>query len=103
MPITKLSNRNTIQVYVKFYKQIDGSTMGDPLSILFSDIHMTKAKQQIVKSLRPKFYKMFVDDIINIRQKVNLMCAFGKLNNDHLSKKYTIEIQTKTFLYIKII
>ena len=54
MPIIKLNNRKIIQIYVKFYKQIDGCTMGDPLSVLFSDIHMTKAKQQIVKTIKAK-------------------------------------------------
>ena len=47
-----------------FYKQIDGCIMGGPLSVILSDIYMTKT-EEVVKPTNPSFYKIFVDDIIS--------------------------------------
>ena len=46
--------------------------MGGPLSVIFSDIFMTKLEDDVVRPLKPIFYKRFVDDTFNIRKKKNL-------------------------------
>ena len=46
------------------YKQIDGCTMGGPLSVTFSDIYMTKT-EEVVKPTNSSFYKRYVDDRIS--------------------------------------
>ena len=52
-----------------FYKHIDGCTIGGPLSVIFSDIYMTKTDKEVVKLTKPRFYKRFVDDMISKKQK----------------------------------
>ena len=65
--LLKLTTENTFKFTSDFYKQTDGCTMGGPLSFIFSDIYMTKAEREVVNPSKPKFYKRFVDDIINKR------------------------------------
>ena len=43
--------------------------MGGPLSVIFSDIYITKTEGKVVEPTKPQFYKRFVDDIINKRYK----------------------------------
>ena len=37
--------------------------MGGPLSVTISKIYMIKMKEDVVKSIKPKFYRRFVHDI----------------------------------------
>ena len=67
--LLKLTIENTFMLNSNFYKQIDGCTMSGPLSIIFSDIYMTKTEEEVVKLTNPNFYKRFVDDIISKREK----------------------------------
>ena len=43
-------------------KQIDGCPTGGPISVVFSDIYMWKMEEDVVKPLKPMFYKRYVDD-----------------------------------------
>ena len=56
---TKINNRNVFILNSNFSKQIDSYTMGGPLSVIFSDICMTKI--EVVKLTNPKFHKRFGD------------------------------------------
>ena len=67
--ITKITTENTFMLNSNFYKQIDGCTMGGPLSVIFSNMYMTKTEEEVVKSTNPSFYKRFVDDIISQKKK----------------------------------
>ena len=67
--LLKLTTENTFMLTSDFYKQTDGCTMGGPLSVIFSDIYMTKTEREVASPSKPKFYKRFVDDIINTRNK----------------------------------
>ena len=60
--LLKFTTENTSMFTSEFYKQTDGCKMGGPLSVIFSDIYMTKAEGEVVNSSKPKFYKCFVDD-----------------------------------------
>ena len=62
--LLKLPTENTFMLNSNFYKQIDGCTMCGSLSVIFSDIYMTKTEEEVVKLTNPKFDKRFIDDII---------------------------------------
>ena len=59
----KLTTEYTFQFNTKFFKQIDGCSMGGPLSVTLSDIHMTRRENNVVRPEKPLFYKCFVYDI----------------------------------------
>ena len=101
--LLKLTTENTFMFTFDFYKQTDGCTMGGPLSALFSDIYMTKTEREVVNPSKPKFYKRFVDDIINRRNKNQPDDLFQKLNSNHPNMKYTVGIKPKFFLDTKIV
>ena len=63
--LIKLSTEVTFTFNGKFCKQIDGCTMGGPLSVTFSDIYMTKMERDVVRPFNPIFYRRYVDDIYN--------------------------------------
>ena len=94
---------NTFMLNSNFYKQINGCTMAGPLSVIFSDIYMTKTDKEVVKPLSPRFYKRFADDIISKKKKDQPDLLFENLNNHHPNIKYTIETMPQKFLDTKII
>lgn len=101
--LEKLSKENTFMFDGKFYKQTDGCTMGGPLSVVFSNIFMTKLEQQVVVPLKPLFYRRYVDDSINRRKKNKPDVLFTALNNFKPEKiKFTIEVSPTKFLDTKI-
>ena len=100
--LVKLTTENTFMFNSKFYKQVDGCSMRGPLSVIFSDIYMTKTERKVVEPTKPQFYKRFVDDIINKRYKDQADNLFQALNSNHPKIKYTIEDPDK-FLDMKII
>ena len=65
----KLTTECTSQFNTKFFKQIAGCSMGGPLSVTLSDIHLTRTENNVVKPEKPLFYRRFVDDIINKRKE----------------------------------
>ena len=102
--LLKLTTESTLIFNTKFYRQIDGCTMGGPLSVVFSDIFMTKMEKNAIKSPRkPLFYKRFVDDIFTRRKKNMPDKLFQFLNNYHQNIKLTCKISPKKFLDTKII
>ena len=105
--LLKLTTENTFMLNSNFYKQIDGCTMGGPLSVIFSDISMTKTEEEVVKPTNPSFYKRFVDDIISKKKKDQPDLLFENLNNHHPNIKYTIETMPQSSLtrrlFMKII
>ena len=64
---------------------------------------MTKTEGEVVNPSKPKFYKRFVDDIINRRNKNEPADLLQKLNNNHPNIKYTVEVKTDIFLETKIV
>ena len=45
----------------KLLKQIDGSPMGGPISVVFPDIYMCKMEFGVVVPTKSLFYKRYVD------------------------------------------
>ena len=64
---------------------------------------MTKTELEVANPSKPKFYKRFVDDVINRRNKNQPDDLLQKLNSNHLNMKYTVEIKPEIFLDTKIV
>ena len=101
--LLKLTTEGAFMLNSNFYKQIDGCSMGGPLSVIFSDIDMTKTEEEVVKPTNPRFYKRFVDDIISKKKKDQPDLLFENLNNCHVNIKYTIKTMPQKFLGTKVI
>ena len=80
----KLATKCTFKFIRRFLKQVDGCTMGGPLSVTFSDIYMVKMENDVLVPSKPIFYCRFVDD------EVRRQCFLDRLNNYHPNIKLTI-------------
>ena len=80
----KLTTDCTIQFNQHFYKKIDGCAMVGPLSVILADIHMLRTENEVVKPTKSPFYKRFVMDIYNKRNKSQQNVLFEALNNFHI-------------------
>ena len=61
--LIKLATECTFKFNSRFSKQVDGCTMGVPLSVSFSDIFMVKMENDVAIPSKPIFYCRFVDDV----------------------------------------
>ena len=52
----KLTTDYVFQFNTKFFKQIDDCWMDWPLSVILSDIHMTRIENNVVKPEKTLFY-----------------------------------------------
>ena len=57
--------------------------MGGFLSATLSDIYMAKMENDIVEKHKPKFYKRYVDHIINHCKKIQVDLSLNDLNDYH--------------------
>ena len=101
--LLKLTTENKFMLNSNFYKQIDGWTMGRPLSVIFSDIYMTKTEEEVVKPTSPRFYKRLAQVIISKTKKDKPGLLFKNLNNNLPNIKYTIETMPQKFVYTTIL
>ena len=62
--------------------------MDGPLFVTLSDIHMTKAEDNGVKSEKPLFYRHFGDDISNRRKKNEHGIIFENLKEVSSKNKF---------------
>ena len=83
----------------RLIKQIDGCPMGGPISVVFSDIYMCKMEEDVVKPLKPIFYKRDVDDAYVKRKRNEADTLFDALNSCHPNIKFTLEQNPERFLY----
>ena len=82
----------TFLVDVRLIRQVDGCSMGSPISIVLSNIFRVKMEFHVVKTLKTKLFKRYVDDIYSKQIKSQPDKFFKKLNNSHLNIKLTIEV-----------
>ena len=68
--LIKLTKESVFSANNHLIKQIDGCPMGGPIYVVFSDIYMCKMEEDVVKPLKPIFYKRYVDDTY-VRRKRN--------------------------------
>ena len=64
---------------------------------------MTKTELEVVNPSKPKFYKRFVDDVINRRNKNQPDYLLQKLNSNNPNMKYIVEVKPEIFLDTKIV
>ena len=98
----KLTTEVSFQFNYKLFKQTDGYIKGGPLSVTLSDIHMIRMETDAVVPIRPIFYKRYVDDIYNRRQKNTCDVLCNAINNYHPKIKLTIETNPQRFLDTEI-
>ena len=79
------------QFNCKLFKQTDGCTMGDPLSVTLSDIHMIQVETDVGVPIRPISHKRYENDIYNWRQKYTCDMLYDAIKNYHPKIKLTIE------------
>ena len=62
----------------KLLRQIDGSPMGGPISVVFPDIYMCKMEFGVVVPTKSLFYKRYVDDTyVRRNRRVESINVFG--------------------------
>ena len=98
----KLATECRFQVNTKFIKQIHGYSMGGPLSLTLSNIHMTGIKNNVVKLVKTSFYRRFVDEIRSRRARKKHNTIFENLNKYHPKINLTIEVNPCKFPDTKI-
>ena len=86
--LLKLTTECSFQFNHQLLKQVEGCTIGGPLSVTFAEIHMVRMGNDIIIPLKPIFYRRFVEDIINRRKKNVRDELFSKLNNYHCNIKF---------------
>ena len=101
--LLKLTTENTYMLNSKFYKQVDGFSMGGQHSVIFTEIYTTRTDRKVVEPTKPQFCKRFVDDIIKKRYEDQLDNLFKALNSNRPKIKYTIAEDPDKFLETKII
>ena len=79
--LLKLTKECVFSVNDRFIKQIDGCPMDGPISVVFSDIYVSKMEGDIAATLKPHFYKRYVDDTYLWRKENELDILFKKLNS----------------------
>ena len=96
----------------EYYRQIDGTPMGSPISPLFADIVMDDLETYCLRSLKenhdvnPLFYFRYVDDTIMCINKTHIDLVLETFNiyNNKLKFTYELEQDTKiNFLDMTII
>ena len=85
------------------YRQIDGCTMGGPLSVVLSDIFMGKLEMEVVTPSQPILYGRYVDDCYVRRKKNTTDELLIALNRYHRNIQFTTEHNPSKFLDTKII
>ena len=76
---------------------------GGPISVVFSDICVSKMEEDIVAPINSHFYKRYVDDAYIQRKKNEPDSLSEKLSSYHLNIKLTTEKNPTKFLDAAII
>ena len=101
--LKKLTKESVFSTNNRLIKQTDGCPMGGPISVVFSDIYMCKMEEDVVKPLKPIFYKRYVDDTYVKRKCKEADTLFDALNSYHPNIKFILEPNPKKFLDTHII
>ena len=101
--LLKLTTESTFIFQSNYFKQIDGCTMGGPLSVTFANIFLTKLEKDIVRPRNSPFYKRFADDVITRRSINQPDLLFSEINEYHPNIKFTTETNPRKFLDTELI
>ena len=72
----KIATECSFKFDKRFLKQVDGCTMGGPLSVTFSENYMVKMENDGVILSKPIFYHRFLDNIYS-RGKSVVSCLIN--------------------------
>ena len=72
----------------RLIRHVDGCPVGGPVSVVLSNIFCVKMESDVVKPLKSKLYKGYVDDIYSKQIKNPQNKLFEKLNNYHQNMKF---------------
>ena len=100
--LKKLSSDCLFTINEKLVKQIDGCSMGSPLSVDLSGIFMTKLEKEVVYPTNPILFRRYVDDIFNRKKKNEDDTLLPKLNAYHPKIQFTVEKNLEKFLDTKL-
>lgn len=97
---------NYFQFRNKFYRQTDGTSMGNSLSPFIANIYMAKFEMNLSKNaIFPRFWIRYVDDIFAVVKKGKMEETLNFLNNQNPKIQFTCETEknnTLPFLDIEI-
>ena len=82
----------------KLYKQVDGCSMGDPLSPTLANIFMCKLEGDVVTPCNLPFYDRYVDDCFTKRKANTADNLLEMLNSYYPNIKFTVEENPDHFL-----
>ena len=77
--------------------------MGGPLSVTLADINMIRAENDVVKPMKPVFYKRYVDDIYSRSKKNCTDQLYHELNNYHSNINLLLKFILKSFMTPKLL
>ena len=90
-------DQNYFQFNDSFFKQTDGTTMGNSLSPFLADLYMSYFETELKQSLPyfPKTWHRYVDDIFCIfdTNEYSLDTFLNHLNSKHPNIKFTVETE----------
>ena len=91
----------------KFYKQVTGTPMGSPASVVIAEIVMQKIEEQIMPLIQnfSLFWYRYVDDVITCMDKDEIQNALSAINSINSNIQFTIEMEQNAclnFLDLKI-
>ena len=86
----------------KLKRQVDGCPMGGPISVVLSNIFCVKMEFDVVKPLKPKLYKRYVNVVYSKRIKNQPDKLLEKLNNYDPNIKLTKEVNPSKLLDTEI-
>ena len=101
--LIKLATNCIFSFNKTLYKQVDGCTMGGPLSVVLANVFLSKMEKEIITPMAPIFYKRYVDDIYVRRNKDIEDDMFKEINKFHQNIIFTLEKNPKKFLDTEII
>ena len=92
--LNKLYRGCTFLADGRLIRQVDGCPMGGLISVVLSNIFCVKMEFDVVKPLKPKLYKSYVDDIYSKRIKNQPDRLFRKI--EELSSEYKVDNRGKS-------
>ena len=100
--LKRLASDCLFSINERLIKQIDGCSMGSPLSVDLSGIFMTKLEKDVVYPTKPILYERYVDDVFTRKKKHEEDKLLPKLNEYHPKIKFTVEKNLEKFLDTKL-
>ena len=99
----KLTKGRVFLVTEKLLKQVNGCSIGGPVSVIFSNIFTCKMEFDSIVPDKPIFYKRYVDDTYVRRKKNDVDKLFEELNSYNKNIKLTLEVNQKKFLDTELV